>query len=296
MYIKNKFKKGKTVVSFEIFPPKDTSSVSTIYKTIDALAHLHPDYISVTYGAGGTNKDKTVDIASLIKNKYNIDALAHLTCIGSTKKEIDTVLNSLKENSIDNILALRGDIPNDIIFAIPNPIEFNYASDLISYIKSNENFCLGAACYPEGHLDSDSQIADWTMLNKKVNQGVDFLISQLFFENKYFYQLNNFLKNNNIYTPIQAGIMPITNKSQTQKIISLCGANLPKKYKTIIDKFGDSPQALEDAGIAYATEQVIDLLSNGVDGIHIYTMNKPSIAKQIVSNISSVVNSINNTY
>lgn len=296
MYIKDKFNNKKTVISFEIFPPKETSSVNTIYKTIDALAHLHPDYISVTYGAGGTKKDKTVQIASLIKNKYNIESLAHLTCISSTKKEINSILDNLKENNIDNILALRGDIPNDIAFSLPNPIEFNYASDLISYIKNKNAFCLSAACYPEGHIDSNSKENDWDMINKKINLGADFLISQLFFDNIHFYEFNNYLKYNNINTPIQAGIMPITNKKQIKKIISLCGAKLPAKYQTIIDKFGDSPQALEDAGIAYATEQIIDLLSNGVDGIHIYTMNKPKIAKQIVSNISSVVNSINNIY
>jgi methylenetetrahydrofolate reductase (NADPH) len=296
MSINEKFKNKKTVISFEIFPPKQTSSLNTVYNTIDALAHLHPDYISVTYGAGGTSKDKTVEISSIIKNKYNIDSLAHLTCISSTKSEIDEILFNLKENNINNVLALRGDIPHDVVFSLPNPIEFNYSSDLVAYIKSKGDFCVAAACYPEGHLDSPTKESDWENLQYKINLGTDFLISQLFFENKYFYQLNDHLKEKGINTPLQAGIMPITNKAQINKIISLCGAKLPKRYENIINKFGDSPQALQDAGIAYATEQIIDLLANGVDGIHIYTMNKPEIAKQIVRNISSVINSINNIY
>ncbi|MCY6369602.1 methylenetetrahydrofolate reductase [NAD(P)H] [Clostridium ganghwense] len=294
MYIKDIFSKRKPVISFEIFPPRKASSIDTIYRTIDALAPLNPDYISVTYGAGGNTADnKTVEIASIIKNKYNIEALAHLTCITSTKSEIDNILEKFKKNNINNILALRGDIPQDSNFKFPNPLHFEHAVDLVKYIQKSNNFCIGGTCYPERHIECDSMEEDLINLKDKVNSGTNFLISQLFFDNNFFYNFKSKTDKLNINIPIEAGIMPVINKKQIERIVSLCGSNIPEKFIKIIDRYENNPEALKDAGIAYATEQIIDLLSSGVEGIHIYTMNNPEVAKRIVRNISSIVYALN---
>lgn len=294
MYIRQIFSDKKPVISFEIFPHKKDSPIETIYKTIDELAPLNPDYISVTYGAGGnsSSRNKTVEIASIIKNKYNIEALAHLSCIASTKDEVEQMLKSLKQNNIENILALRGDLPEDPNFKFPNPLHFRYASDLIEKIKEQGDFCIGAACYPEGHIECNSIDEDIDNLKKKVDTGADFLITQLFFDNNLFYQFKEKVYSKGINVPIEVGIMPVTNSKQIKRIASLCGASIPNKFTKILDKYFDKPEALKDAGIAYATDQIIDLLSSGVDGVHIYTMNNPYVAKRIVSNISSVVNAL----
>ncbi len=291
MLIKDIFKEKKSVVSFEIFPPKKEAAISTVYETIDALAYLNPDYISVTYGAGGTLNNNTVKIASYIKNHHNIEALAHLTCINSTKAEIDSVLTDLKKNNISNILALRGDIPKEL--NLISKRQFSYASELSSYIKGKGDFSVGAACYPEGHMETKNLNEDIENLKIKINTGVDFLITQLFFDNKYLYDFKTKIEENNIKIPIEVGIMPVINKKQIKRIVDLCGATLPKKFITIMDKYEDNKEALADAGIAYATEQIIDLISNGVDGIHIYTMNNPFVAERIVNNISSIVKANN---
>ncbi|WP_461206604.1 methylenetetrahydrofolate reductase [NAD(P)H] [Clostridium sp. DL1XJH146] len=291
MFIKDIFKEKKSVVSFEIFPPKKEASISTIYETIDALAYLNPDYISVTYGAGGTLNNDTVKIASYIKNQHKIEALAHLTCINSTEAEIDMVLRDLKDNNIANILALRGDVPDK--FNLNLKRDFYYASDLSSYIKKKGDFSIAGACYPEGHIESSNLDEDIDNLKLKINTGVDFLITQLFFDNKFFYDYKLKMEENNIKIPIEVGIMPVINKKQIKRIVDLCGATLPRKFVTIMDKYENNKEALRDAGIAYATEQIVDLISNGVDGIHIYTMNNPFVAEKIVSNISSVVKANN---
>lgn len=294
MYIKDIFSKKKPVISFEIFPPKKASSVDTIYKTIDALAPLNPDYISVTYGAGGsTVNNKTVEIASIIKNKYNIEALAHLTCITSTKSDINNVLEELKKNNINNVLALRGDIPEDIDFEFPNPLNFEHAVDLVNHIKNSEDFCIGGTCYPEGHIECENIEADLLYLKNKIDAGTDFLISQLFFDNNFFYDFKSKVNKLGINVPIEAGIMPVINKKQIERIVSLCGTHIPEKFIKIMNRYENNPEALKDAGIAYATEQIIDLLSSGIDGIHIYTMNNPEVAKRIVQNISSIVYALN---
>ncbi|WP_129596196.1 methylenetetrahydrofolate reductase [NAD(P)H] [Anaerophilus nitritogenes] len=292
MYIKDIFTKKKPVISFEIFPPKPSASIQTIYNTIDALAPLRPDYISVTYGAGGSTSKKTVEIASMIKNTYDIEALAHLTGITYNKKEIDHILKELNENNIENVLALRGDLPQDPEFKLSEELDFKYASHLVKHIKLNQKFCIGGACYPEGHMDTTKE-EDLSNLCKKVDAGVDFLITQLFLDNHFFYEFKEKTIKRNINIPIQAGIMPVINKNQIRRIISLCGAYIPKKFLKIIDKYENNPEALKDAGIAYATDQIIDLLSSGVDGIHIYTMNNPEVAKRIVSNTSSIVYALN---
>ena len=286
MKIKDMYNKEIPLISFEIFPPKKETNIKSIYNTIDILSSLGPDFISVTYGAGGSNDNKTVEIASIIKNKYNIESLAHLTCITSTKSDIENTLNNLKENNINNILALRGDFPSESYKR--NKLEYKYASDLIKHIKAKQSFSIGAACYPEGHIESKTFMEDIMHLKKKVSMGAEFLITQLFFDNEYFYNFNERIKGLNINVPISIGIMPVTNKNQLMKIISICGADLPDKFIRILNKYEYNPEALKEAGIAYATEQIVDLLSYGADGIHIYTMNKPEIAKKILSNISYI--------
>lgn len=291
MNIRNLFDKKEVVFSFEIFPPKQESKIDTIYNTLEELKGLNPDFISVTYGAGGSlSKNMTCEISSIVKNKYKIEPLAHLTCINSNKNRVDAILENLKQSGVDNILALRGDIPEDY----KGCNEFEYASDLIRHIKQRNDFNIVGACYPEGHLDSKSLEEDLMNLKKKQEAGATHLISQLFFDNEYFY---NFLEKKdkyNIDIPIQAGIMPVVNTKQINRIVSLCGANLPKKFIKIMNKYEFNPEALRDAGIAYATEQIIDLISSGVDGIHLYTMNNSYVAKKISTSIFSILDTINN--
>ncbi|HYE81320.1 MAG TPA: methylenetetrahydrofolate reductase [NAD(P)H] [Clostridia bacterium] len=280
--------KNKPVISLEIFPPKPEASINTVLDTIDALSDLRPGFISVTYGAGGSSKAHTVKIADLIKNKYHIEALAHLTCIGSTKSDIECILEELKESNIENIMALRGDFPNGEDPASLDKSEYRYAKDLITHLKEDGSFCIGAACYPEGHIECRDSIADLRHLKQKAECGADFLITQLFFDNNLFYSFLEKLDILGVSLPVSAGIMPVINKKQIERITNLCGATLPAKFRRILDKYGDNPEALKEAGIAYAAEQIIDLLSYGADGIHLYTMNRPEVARKIVSHISNI--------
>lgn len=283
------FKQKKAVISFEVFPPKPNGDINKIYNTLEKLKHLNPDYISVTYGAGGSFvENKTVELASKIKREYNIESVAHLTCIKSKSEDIDNILKQFKNNNIENILALRGD-------NIKNSTngDFSYASDLVHYIKKYNNFNIAAACYPEGHPSCSNLDEDIKNLKIKVDCGVDNLVSQLFFDNNIFYNFLDKARYNNINVPIQAGIMPVVNKKQIERIISLCGATFPKKFMKIVEKYEYNSIALRDAGIAYTVEQIIDLLSSGVEGVHIYTMNNQEVAKKVMENISSVVDCIN---
>ncbi|MFA6940631.1 MAG: methylenetetrahydrofolate reductase [NAD(P)H], partial [Clostridiaceae bacterium] len=274
----------KTVMSLEIFPPKTTSPIDTVLNTLEELKNLKPDFISVTYGAAGSGRSNTTKIASLIKNKYNIEALAHLTCISSTEAEIDNILKELKDNNIQNILALRGDIPVDTDVKG----EFTYANDLVQRIKEAGDFSVSAACYPEGHVEASNLIEDMKNLKLKVKSGADFLITQMFFDNGLFYNFREKLDLLGVNIPVSAGIMPVINKKQIEKITSFCGASLPAKFKRILLKYENNPEALKQAGIVYATEQIIDLLAEGVDGIHLYTMNRPEVAKKIFENFDSI--------
>lgn len=294
MYINELFQQKKAVISFEIFPPKPTTSIDVIYETIDALAPLRPDYISVTYGAGGSTTKTTVEIASIIRKRYNITALAHLTCYNSTKSQIDEILTQLGNNNVSNILALRGDQPRDGSSLQNSHRDFRYASDLAEYISSNYIFCLGGACYPEGHPECPDLDRDVENLRKKVDAGVSFLITQLFFDNEKFFRFKEKVDRLNINVPIQAGIMPVTNRRQIERIVQLTNARIPQKLIRIMDKFEHNREALKDAGIAFATEQIIELLANDVDGIHIYTMNRPQVAKEIIWNLESVFYAVNN--
>ena len=277
MQIAGLFKQKKTVFSLEVFPPKKTSPIDTIYTTLDELKELRPDFISVTYGAGGNSSDNaTCEIASAIKNIYGIEPLAHLTCVNNTKAEIRQILERLKENKIENILALRGDSNPEL----PEIGEFHYASELVTFIREIGGFYISGACYPEGHISSENQITDIRNLKKKVNSGAQHLISQLFFDNNYFYSFMERAQTAGIEVPVEAGIMPVVNKAQIERMVTLCGASLPSKFTKMMQRFEHSPEALKDAGIAYAVDQIVDLVSQGVDGIHLYTMNNSYVAKK----------------
>lgn len=284
MKIKDLFDK-KTVFSLEVFPPKKTSSIDVIYKTLDQMQNLHPDFISVTYSAGGSgNGSLACEIASKIKDT-GITPMIHLPCINYSKSEISAVLDELKKRKIENILALRGDINPDI----EPKREFTYASDLITFIKAQGDFDIAGACYPEGHIDSDSLVDDILNLRKKVDAGADHLISQLFFDNSAFYNFREKAAIAGINVPIEAGIMPVTNKAQIERMVTMCGASLPKKFVKIMQKYENNPEALRDAGIAYAVNQIVDLIAEGVDGIHLYSMNNAYVATKISEAVSSII-------
>lgn len=284
------FKVKKPVISFEIFPPKTTSSVETIYKTIDGLAPLNPDFISVTYGAGGSNRQNTVDIAEVVKKEYGISVLAHLTCVGATKQSINDILDELEQKNIRNILALRGDLPDG-----QNSLgDFRYASELVQHIRQRGGFDIAGACYPEKHLEAYSLEDDMIHLKHKVDVGTDALISQLFFDNERFYKWCQKVRNKGINVPIVAGIMPITSPKQLERMVSLCGATIPDSIQALIKAYHHNDAALKEAGITYATMQVIDLLAHGVDGIHLYTMNQPEVAKAIMANMRGITYALKN--
>ena len=291
MKINELFNSKELVFSFEIFPPKVTSPISTVYKTLEELNDLKPDFISVTYGAGGSlTNNRTTELSSLVKEKYGVESVAHLTCISSTKDEIDIILDDLKSHGIENILALRGDIP---VGQDPKG-EFNYAYELISHIKKRGDFNILGACYPEGHVRGRDLKEEMMHLKLKEEMGATHFISQLFFDNNYFYDMLEEKDKLGIKSPIQAGIMPVVNKNQIERISSLCGAHIPEKFIKIMNKYEHDKDALREAGIAYAVEQIVDLVSSGVDGIHLYTMNNPYVARRIHDNINTIINSINN--
>ena len=275
----------KTVFSFEIFPPKKTSPLEIIYKTLDDLRDLKPDFISVTFGAGGSgNGHLACDVASKIKEN-GITPVLHLPCINYTREEISAVLEELKTRGIENILALRGDINPDV----PPKNDFMYASDLISYIRSQGEFDIAGACYPECHPEAASLDEDILNLKKKVMAGADHLITQLFFDNDIFYRFREKVTAAGIDVPIEAGIMPVVNKKQIERMVTKCGASLPQKFVKIMQKYENNPDALRDAGIAYAADQIIDLAASGVDGIHLYTMNNAYVARRISEAVAGVI-------
>lgn len=288
MKIVDKFNNSKTVFSLEVFPPKKFSdNIETVYNTLEQLTDIKPDYISVTYSAGGGGNGKyTGKIASIIKNMHNVEPVAHLTCLTNTKEEIDTAIESFRAVGVENILALRGDHNPEI----PPKNDFKYASDLVSYIKErNPELGVSGACYPEIHMDSKNEIDDILNLKKKVDAGADFLVSQLFFDNDAFYKFIERAKIAGINVPIQAGIMPVTNCKQIERMVSMCGASLPRKFSMMMQKYGNNPEAMRDAGIAYAVDQIVDLIANGVDGIHLYTMNNPYVATKIARSIKNLL-------
>ena len=287
MFISEMLNNDKVTVSFEVFPPKADSSFDVVKSAIGELNGLHPDYMSVTYGAGGSTSKRTADIASHIQNELGTNALAHLSCISATHGQISEQLKKLKNAGIENILALRGDIPENGV--LPEGMEYHYAWQLVEEIKKVGGFCVGAACYPEGHVECLNKTKDLDYLKQKVDCGCDFLVTQMFFDNNVLYTfLYNALKAG-IEIPVTAGIMPVTNSKQISKICSLSGTSLTPKFRAILDKFGDNPAALKQAGIAYTVDQIVDMVSNGIKGIHVYTMNKPDVAKSILNSLSAVL-------
>ncbi|MEN6348115.1 MAG: methylenetetrahydrofolate reductase [NAD(P)H] [Syntrophomonas sp.] len=278
--------KNKTVLSLEIFPPRRTASIDIIYSALDELQGLNPDFISVTYGAGGSeNKAATLEIAAAVKNHYGIESVAHLPGMYLTKGEVLEILDSFKQQGVENILALRGDLNRELL---PKQ-DFRYASDLVSFIKENSDFNIIGACYPEGHNQCGSLIEDIRNLKTKVDAGANQLITQLFFDNDYFYSFRERAAIAGINVPIEAGIMPVVNKQQIEKMTTLCGVKLPKKFTAMMAKYENNPVAMRDAGIAYAIDQIVDLLAQDVDGIHLYTMNNPYIAHRIYAAVSALL-------
>ena len=279
--------KKKQVISFEIFPPKRGAALRDIDATLEVLSGLQPDFISITFGAGGSAvNNKTIELAKKIKEVYHIEPVVHLTCLNYTKAEIRGMLEELKEAGIFNLLALRGDRSPDY----EPKKEFLYANDLIRFIREqSDDFHICAACYPETHQEAESRAADLHHLKEKVDSGATHLISQLFFDNAAYYRFLEDAAIAGIGVPIEAGIMPVTNKAQIERMVTLCGAGLPEKYARIMHKFEDNKEALFDAGMAYAINQIVDLLTNGVDGIHLNTMNNPVVARRICEGIRNLV-------
>ena len=287
MKLSKMFEKKEPTLSFEVFPPKTSDTYESVKEATQAIAKLSPHYMSVTYGAGGGTSEYTVSIAKNLLENYNVTPLAHLTCLSSTKNKIIEQLKELKNNGIENILALRGDIPKDSAEDIKR--EYKYAYELVEDIKKYGDFCIGGACYPEKHTESENYVDDIKYLKQKVDAGCDFLTTQMFFDNNILYSFLYKIREAGIRVPVVAGIMPVTNKNQIKRICELSGTYLPQRFKSIVDRFGDNPDAMKQAGIAYATEQIIDLLANGVNAIHVYSMNKPDIAYQIQKNLSEII-------
>lgn len=280
------FKTKKPVTSFEIFPPKLDIPIESIYSKLDDFKNLEPDFISVTYGAGGSAKDRTIEIASKIKNDYHIECMAHFTCVGHSKEEIDSLLDSLKAEGLDNVLALRGDPPADQPDFDFSKNVYQYANQLIEHIKRKNNLCIAAAAYAEGHVDSHRIKDDLINLKRKVDAGVDFLVTQLFFDNRLFYDFLDRAISLGITCPVTAGIMPVFRAEQIKKIASLCGSSIPAKLVIAMDKYGNNPDDMLKAGIEYASNQIQDLIDNGVDGIHLLTMNRAKSTKKILRNLN----------
>ncbi len=284
MKIRDILSKGKPTLSFEVFPPKTEDKYDSVEHAALEIARLKPAFMSVTYGAGGGTSRYTVDIASKIQ-KQQVTPLAHLTCVSSTREKVQSVLCELKERGIENVLALRGDIPAD------KRVEkdYQYASQLIGEIRKAGDFCIGAACYPEGHVESVNKAADIHYLKEKVEAGCDFVTTQMFFDNNILYNYLYRIREAGVTVPVIAGIMPVTSAAQIKRICAMSGTYLPSRFKAIVDRFGDNQAAMKQAGIAYATEQIIDLIANGVNGIHVYSMNKPDVAARIQESLCEIL-------
>lgn len=289
MKISQLFSQKKAVWSFEIFPPKPTADIASVRGTIEELSALAPDYISVTCSAGGSGNSRTPEIAELVKS-CGVEPLAHLTCINSGREEIDAALQKLQELGIGNILALRG----DRIAGAKESEEFRHAADLVRYIRRRGyDFDIAGACYPEGHPDSPDLITDIRHLKEKVDAGITHLNTQLFYDNEDFFRFRDMLALAGIGVPVQAGIMPLVKKGHVDRIVSLSGGKIPAKISRMIARFYEKPDALMEAGIAYAIDQIVDLLSAGVQGIHLYVMNNPYVARKITEGVSSILSEIN---
>ncbi len=274
-------------ISMEVFPPKTDADYEAVMSSAEKIAALHPSFMSVTYGAGGGTSKNTVKIVSRLQDDFHVTGLAHLTCVSSTKEEVDDVIGQLKDNGIENVLALRGDIPEGVAF--PQAGHYHYASELVEDIRAHGDFCIGAACYPEGHVDTEYKKDDIKNLKHKVDCGVDFLTTQMFFDNDIFYNFLYRIREVGITIPVLPGIMPIMNLRQMKRSCEMSGTTLSRRYIELADRFGETPAAMQQAGIAYATDQIIDLFANGINHVHIYTMNKPKVAAAIMNNLSEIM-------
>lgn len=290
MKIADLLKENKYTISFEVFPPKDTSKFEDVKSATEEIAALKPSFVSVTYGAGGGTSKFTLDIAQNIYEKYDVPSLAHLTCVSSTKETVKERIADMKARGIENVMALRGDIPADLIDADRSGWDYNHAIELVRELKESDgNFCIGGACYPEIHPESTDQREDIKYLKEKVDAGCDFLTTQMFFDNTLFYNYLFKIREAGITVPVLPGIMPITNAKQITRAIKLSGSFMPQKFKTLVDRFGTDDQSMKEAGIVYTTGQIIDLFANGIYHVHVYTMNKPDVAEKIMTNLSSIL-------
>lgn len=293
MKLKELIDKGKCTLSFEVFPPKTDTAFEDVKVAVEEIARLKPDFMSVTYGAGGGTSQYTLDIAKNIKEMHDVSTIAHLTCVSSTRETVRQRIEDMQKSGIENVMALRGDIPKEMADDDRSKWDFNYAVDLIYAIKeSGADFCIGGACYPEVHPESLNQADDIKRLKEKVDAGCDFLTTQMFFDNNLLYNFLYKIREAGITVPVIAGIMPITNATQLKRAIKLSESFVPQRFKSLVDKFGTSPEAMKQAGIAYATDQIIDLYANNVKNVHVYSMNKPDVAEKIQSNLSRIIGEI----
>ena len=285
MKIRELLNDSRVTFSIEVFPPKKVSGFETVKQTVEKIAELSPDFISVTYGAGGTTAGITMELADTIQNSSHVPVLPHLTCVTASKSDVEHILEEYEARGIQNIMALRGDIPEGGRTAH----DFEHADDLIRFIKERTDLCIGGACYPEVHPESPNSREDLKYLKQKVDAGCDFLTTQMFFDNAVFYNFLRRVREAGITVPVIPGIMPITEARQLGRSVQLSGTQVPERFKAIVDHFGDDPDAMKQAGIIYASEQIIDLIANGITHIHLYSMNKPEVAAGIMNNISAVL-------
>ena len=284
------FAKNQYSLSFEVFPPKTDALYDSVQTATEQIARLRPAFMSVTYGAGGGTRQYTLDIAKKIREEWGVESLAHLTCVSSTKESVRARIEDFKRVGIENIMALRGDLTADMVGSDRSKWDYRHAVELIADIKaSHGDFCIGGACYPEVHPESVTQREDILHLKEKVDAGCDFLTTQMFFDNNLLYNFLYKIREAGITVPVLAGIMPITNAKQVERAIRLSGSFMPQRFKSLVDKFGNDPAAMKQAGIAYATDQIIDLFANGVTNVHVYSMNKPDVAAAIQANLSDIV-------
>ncbi len=277
-------------VSFEVFPPKKRTSLESVEKAVKEIAALKPAFMSVTYGAGGGTSEYTLDIAKTIKKCYGVETLEHLTCASSSKEIVEHQIKAIKQSGVENILALRGDVPADMLDCDRSAWDYQHATELIAQVKEiYPECCVGAACYPEIHPESKNSSEDIKYLKAKVSAGCEFFTTQMFFDNSLLYSFLYRLRESGVTVPVVAGIMPITRASQVEQAIKLSGCHVPQRFKSIVDRFGSDPDAMKQAGIAYATDQIIDLFANGVSNVHVYSMNKPDVAEGIYRNLSNIL-------
>ncbi len=283
-------KDEKMMLSYEVFPPKKETSFENVKRATEEIATLNPSFMSVTYGAGGGVSNYTLDIARNLKDKYNVPMLAHLTCVSSTKELVSKRIEDMAKAGIKNVMALRGDLTEEMKGENRENWDYNYAVQLVRQLKESPyDFCIGGACYPEVHPESINQREDIKHLKEKVDAGVDFLTTQMIFDNNLFFNFLYKIREAGITVPIIPGIMPITNAKQVERAIKLSGSFMPVRFKSLVDKFGSDPDAMRSAGIAYATDQIIDLYANGITNVHVYTMNKPEVARGIKNNVADIL-------